>query len=173
MAKKKTRKKAGGRKVAKKAGGSLRRISTGDLSAELQRRSQDISGLEAKRASLLDEVGMIDAEISVISAAMGAAGQKTTRKPVGRPKGSVGRPKKSVGRPKGSVGRKRPRNAASLEVSLASALKGKTMGVSESAAAVKKAGYKSSSPNFRTIVNQALIRSELIKKVGRGQYTAK
>jgi hypothetical protein len=51
-------------------------------------------------------------------------------------------------------------------------LKGKTMGVAEAADAVQKAGYKTSSPNFRTIVNQALLRSELIKKLGRGAYTA-
>ncbi|QKK07492.1 MAG: hypothetical protein HND58_04495 [Planctomycetota bacterium] len=70
-------------------------------------------------------------------------------------------------------GGRRPRNENSLEVSLAKTLQGKTMGVSEVATAVQKAGYKTTSPNFRTIVNQTLIKSPLIKKIGRGQYTAK
>ncbi len=50
---------------------------------------------------------------------------------------------------------------------------GKTMGVSDVAGAVQKAGYRTSSPSFRTIVNQALIASGKFKRVGRGQYTAK
>jgi len=172
---KKTRKKAGRRKAAKKTGvrkassGSLRKISTGALQAELQRRSQDLTKLEARRDALLDEVGMIDSEISVISAAIGAHSGTSARKT--RATGITR--KKAVGRPRRAGGGKRPRNEASLEVSLAKVLKGKTMGVTEAANAVKKAGYKTSSPNFRTIVNQALIRSDLIKKVDRGAYTAK
>ncbi|QKK07032.1 MAG: hypothetical protein HND58_01880 [Planctomycetota bacterium] len=71
------------------------------------------------------------------------------------------------------AGGRRPRNDSSLEVALANTLKGKTMGVSEVAEAVQQAGYKTTSPNFRTIVNQTLIKSDLIKKIGRGQYTAK
>jgi hypothetical protein len=68
----------------------------------------------------------------------------------------------------------RTRNAANLADSLASVLKGKTMGVSEVATAVQRAGYKTTSPNFRTIVNQALLANpSMFKKVSRGQYTAK
>ena len=53
-------------------------------------------------------------------------------------------------------------------------MRGKQMGVSEIAEAVQAAGYKTSSANFRTIVNQALIReTDLFKKVSRGVYTAK
>jgi len=50
---------------------------------------------------------------------------------------------------------------------------GKTMGVSEAADAVQRAGYKTSAANFRTIVNQTMLKSPKIKKVSRGQYTAK
>ncbi len=179
MAKKKTRKKAarriGARKTAAKKtaargprrGGSLRGISITDLQAELQRRGGELSKLESKRDSLLAEVGEIESEISFISAALG----------MGRPGAARGRtPRKApaAGRARRSgAGRKRPRNEASLEVSLAKVLQGKTMGVTEVANAVQKAGYKTTSPNFRTIVNQTLIRSELIKKLGRGAYTAK
>lgn len=47
------------------------------------------------------------------------------------------------------------------------------MDVTSIAEQVQKAGYQTSSPNFRTIVNQALISSGRFKRVARGQYTAK
>jgi hypothetical protein len=67
----------------------------------------------------------------------------------------------------------RARNDMNLVESLVKVLTGKTMGVTEVADAVQRAGYKTSSPNFRTIVNQTLIKSDKFKRVGRGQYTAK
>lgn len=60
-----------------------------------------------------------------------------------------------------------------LVEALVKLLKGRTMSVTEMTAAVQKAGYKTTSPNFRTIVNQTLIKSDRFKKVARGQYTAK
>jgi hypothetical protein len=52
-------------------------------------------------------------------------------------------------------------------------LKGRTMSVTEIASAVQEAGYRTTSPNFRTIVNQTLInRPELFRRVARGKYTA-
>ena len=58
--------------------------------------------------------------------------------------------------------------------SLHSLLRGKTLGVAEMSDAVKKSGYKTSSPNFRTIVNAALITNpDKFRRVARGQYTAK
>lgn len=185
---KKTRKKAarraGARKTTKKkaapraarrsttrgarGGASLRGVSTGDLQAELQRRSRDLTKLEAKRDALLAQVGVIDSEISVINAALGVAGGGTSGgRRAARTAPASGRARR------GASGRKRPHNEASLEVSLAKVLQGKTMGVTEVANAVQKAGYKTTSPNFRTIVNQTLIRSDLIKKLSRGAYTAK
>jgi hypothetical protein len=48
------------------------------------------------------------------------------------------------------------------------------MGVSEMAEAAKKAGHKSKSKNFRTIVSLALLNNrKMFKRVSRGQYTAK
>lgn len=166
---KKTKKKAARRKVAKKKsarrrgsrGTSLRAVATTDLQAELKRRASELGSLEAKREELLAEVEQINGEIAFINAALGGV----SRAP-GRRRGGARR-----AAPAG--GRKRPRNAKSLEVALAEVLQGKTMGVSEVAEAVQKAGYKTTSPNFRTIVNQTLIRSDLIKKLGRGAYTAK
>jgi hypothetical protein len=45
--------------------------------------------------------------------------------------------------------------------------------VTQVAAAVQKAGYKTFAANFRTIVNQTLIKNrKIFKKISRGQYTA-
>ncbi len=63
-----------------------------------------------------------------------------------------------------------------LPEALHQVLKGKTLSVGEAVEAVQRAGYKTSSNNFRTIVNQQLIAAKnkkLFKKVARGQYTAK
>jgi hypothetical protein len=179
---KKARKKTARRKAARKTatkrtaaksstrGSSLRRVSTSDLQSELQRRSRDLVKLEAKRDAFLAEAETISAEISVINAALGAAsGGTVSRGRAARKAPAAGRARRTAA---GGI-RKRPRNAASLEVSLSKVLQGKTMGVTEVANAVQKAGYKTTSPNFRTIVNQTLIRSALIKKIGRGAYTAK
>ncbi len=71
-------------------------------------------------------------------------------------------------------GRRRPRNTMNLVDALSTVLKNKTMGVSEAAEAVENLGYRSSSANFRNIVNQTLLKHKgNFKKVGRGQYTAK
>lgn len=73
----------------------------------------------------------------------------------------------------GAAGRVRPQNSSNLVDALHKLLSGKTMGVTEAADAVRKAGYNSNAANFRTIVNQALIKHKnRFKKVERGQYTA-
>ncbi|MFG0258950.1 MAG: hypothetical protein ACF8LK_01250 [Phycisphaerales bacterium JB041] len=165
------RKKAARKKVARKTsaprGGGLRAASAGELQAELQRRSRDLATLESKRDELLSKVESIEAEIAAINGALGVS----TAAPRGRR--TSGRRSAAAVRVTRMPGGRRPRNDSSLEVALANTLKGKTMGVSEVAAAVQEAGYKTTSPNFRTIVNQTLIKSDLIKKIGRGQYTAK
>ena len=75
----------------------------------------------------------------------------------------------------GSTGRTRvrPQNEMNLVESLKKVLTGKTMGVTQVAEAVQKAGYKTFAANFRTIVNQTLIKNrKVFKKISRGQYTA-
>lgn len=183
MAKRAKKKRRGAKRASSgstRAGaGTLRGVPTSELQAELERRAQDLDRLEARRDELMQEVDSVEAEISTISAALGGRGG--ARRQAGRARGGArrgpGRPRKNAAAPAGrgrraGAGRKRPRNEESLEVALAKVLKGKTMGVTEAAEAVQKAGYKTSSPNFRTIVNQALLRSDLIKKTGRGAYTA-
>jgi hypothetical protein len=79
---------------------------------------------------------------------------------------------KGPSKPRGE--RKRHRNDTNLVGALQQILSGKTLGVTEAANAVQKAGYKTTSPNFRTIVNQTLIKNpDVFTKQGRGLYTAK
>lgn len=73
----------------------------------------------------------------------------------------------------GLAGGGRPKNDRTLTEALVQVLTGKTMRVTDAVKAVQQAGYRTSSPSFRTIVNQALISSGKFKRVGRGQYTAK
>lgn len=67
----------------------------------------------------------------------------------------------------------RASNEMSLVDSLKKVLAGKTMGVGQAAEAVLATGYMSTSPNFKTIVNQTFIKHRnKFKKVSRGRYTA-
>jgi len=68
--------------------------------------------------------------------------------------------------------RRRPRNESNLVDALAKLLKDKPMTVTEAAEKVQQAGYKTTSPNFRTIVNQTLLKSKF-KRVSRGVYQTK
>ena len=77
------------------------------------------------------------------------------------------------GGPGAISGRRRPQNATNLVEALSKVLTEKVMSVTDVTEAVQKAGYQTTSPNFRTIVNQALIASGKFKRMGRGQYTAK
>jgi hypothetical protein len=66
----------------------------------------------------------------------------------------------------------RTRNETSLVETLAKALAGKTLSVDEATQAVLAAGYRSTSPELRKIVNITLSRSGRFERVGRGRYTA-
>lgn len=68
--------------------------------------------------------------------------------------------------------RKRPKNEMNLVEALQKLLKNKQMSVTEAAQAVQDAGYQTTAANFRTIVNQTLIREKVFKKISRGIYTA-
>ena len=74
---------------------------------------------------------------------------------------------------RGRTGRGRPRNDQSLGEHLVQVLKGKELGIPEIITAVQKMGYKSTAANFRSIVSQALVKINGIKRVARGIYTAK
>jgi hypothetical protein len=113
------------------------------LQSEIKRREKHAKSLQKRREKLVRQLAELDAEIAAIGGSVGSSG-----------------------------GGRRPRNDANLPDKLVEVLTGKTMSVTEAADAVRDAGYITTSPNFRTIVNQALIRDKRFKRVGRGQYTA-
>lgn len=131
----------------------LSRFTVDALQGELTRRERTIVRLQRRYHRLLAAAGKVERQIQAEGGTARGAG--------GRARG-------------GAVsGRRRARNELSLVEALAKVLKGRTMGVTEVSHAVQRAGYKTASPNFRTIVNQALIKSAAFKKVSRGKYTAK
>lgn len=127
----------------------LTQVSTSDLASELKRRGRHIKTLERRRDRIAAQYDAVEAEIESLG---GAAG---------------------VAMATGSTGKRRPRNAMNLQDSLAKLLKNKTLGVSDIAEQVQAAGYKTTSANFRTIVNQALLTNPAFKRVSRGKYTVK
>ena len=82
--------------------------------------------------------------------------------------GSAGR------RGRGGLGGTRARNAKSLIETLEEILRGgKPMKVGDIADAAQKSGYRSNSANFRSIVNQTLIKDKRFGSAGRGLYQLK
>jgi hypothetical protein len=165
---------SGGRRGRKS---KLASASFADLQNELHRRQEQVQTLLTARERLSAELQELEQLIESVGGSdigLGVVAPMRRRGP-GRPPGSgKGRKAMSVAAPRHGRRGPRTRNAANLADSLASVLKGKTMGVSEVATAVQRAGYKTTSPNFRTIVNQALLANpSMFKKVSRGQYTAK
>lgn len=129
---------------------SLSGLSFEDLQREMRKRQRKIGPLMKRRASTAAKLARLDAEIAALGGTPGSA------------RGA------RVG------GRTRPRNATNLVEALKKVLTDKTMSVTDVGEAVQKAGYKTTSPFFRTIVNQTLIKyKNVFKRVGRGQYTAK
>ncbi len=126
--------------------GGLGGLSMVELQAELNRRQRAAGSLLKRRDRLLRDLDEVNMQI----AKSGNAGG-----------GKNGR-------------RMRARNANSLVETILQVLNGRTMGVNEIADAVQKSGYISTSPAFRTIVNQTLINhASKFKRVSRGQYAAK
>ncbi len=162
MAKKKTKRtKKKARRAPAKAGAgggsrlSLRGVSVDALRKEIERRESKLDALEAQRDQLLGELETVEREISGITGSARAI--RSARAGVIPP------------------GRKRARNVMNLAEAMKKVLQGKTMSVTEIAEAVQRAGYKTTSAgNFRTIVNQTLIKEKKdFKRISRGQYTAK
>lgn len=148
--------------------GGIRSVSTQALHDELSRRS---STLFVRRDELMAELGMIDAEIASLGI---ESASQPTRRAAGRAVSkhvASGSGRASTKKRRGG-GRRKGKGGSTLEDSLVAMLTGKIMGVTEVSEAVKKAGYKTDSPNFRTIVNQCMTKSDRIRKVSRGQYTA-
>lgn len=120
------------------------------LERELRRRQRSaktiIKRLAAKRDKLLAKLRALELEIAKHGGKAGAAMM---------------------------LGRKRARNEMSLADALAKALKGKRLGIAEAMAAVQKAGYTTTSANFRTMVTITLSQDKRFKRVDRGVYTTR
>ncbi len=126
---------------------TLSRLSVADLHAEIRRRQRTTGTLERRHARLSAKLRALESQIEKLG-------------------GSVnGRARRGTG--------SRPRNDLTLVEALAKVVGSKAMSVTDAAEAVQKAGYRTSSNNFRTQVNIALIKSGKFKRVGRGEYTAK
>ena len=125
-----------------RASRGLSHLSSNELQRELQRRRRVASRLVAKRDRLLRTLARLENEIRAFG---------------GLPVGPA---------------RSRPRNEKNLTEALSDLLKGKSMSVTDAASAVREAGYRTNSNNFRTQVNIALIKGPF-KRTGRGMYTAK
>lgn len=120
-------------------------MTTAELHAELHRRGRNVRKLERRRERLLLDLAGVEKELASEGALSASGGI-----------------------------RRRPRNEMNLVNSLAAVLQGKEMSVTEVTQAVQQAGYLTTAANFRTIVNQALIREKKkFKKVSRGMYTAR
>src|SRR5262245_12469137 len=132
--------------------------------------SQLITEIKSRRDIIALELQAINTELADLGSAEVA--ETSFRRGPGRPKGSRNGVARSAGR--GAKGHGRGGNKPSLPTLLHSLLRGKTMSVPEMAAAAKKAGHKTKSKSFRTIVSLALLNNKpMFKRVSRGQYTAK
>lgn len=133
---------------------TLSKVPTDQLQHELNRRMRSVSKLVTKRDKLASELNNIEAEIAKFQGNVDA---------VARINGNGLRVR--------GVRQPRPKNTITLLQAIEKVLKGKTLSVTEITDAVQVAGYKTNAENFRTIVNQTLIKNEKqFKKVARGQY---
>lgn len=139
------KKKKSTRRPSTKSTSGAMEMSTAELQAELNRRERNVRKLERRREKLLEELAVVEQSLASEGALSATGGI-----------------------------RRRPRNEKNLVDSLVDVLKGNEMSVTEVTQAVQQAGYMTTAANFRTIVNQALIReSKRFKKVARGRYTAR
>lgn len=128
--------------------GKLSTLTTAEIQKELRRRSRQVGTLVRRRNRLQAKLAKLDDAIRLMGGAVG-------------------------GLTRAGAPRRRAKNDVSLVDALAQTLKGKTMGVTEAADAVRHSGYKTTAANFRTMVNAALIKHrKVFRKVSRGQYTA-
>ncbi len=123
-------------------------MSIAQLEQILAGRKADLSEKMRERTRLMKRLEQLDADIRRLG-------------------GSGGR--------RGRAGGGRSRNENSLLETLENVLRsaGKPMKIAEIAEAAVKAGYRSSSANFRGIVNQTLIKDKRFSSASRGVYQLK
>ena len=126
-------------------------MSIAQLEQLLAGRRQELSAKQREHSKLLARLQELEADIRRLG---GSAGRR--------------------GRGGSGGGGTRARNAKSLIETLEDVLKGgKPMKVGDIADAAQKSGYRSNSANFRSIVNQTLIKDKRFGSAGRGVYQLK
>lgn len=128
-------------------------ISLSELKRMVDERHAALGDLQKERKQIQTKLDNLDRRIAELS------GEKYTGG------GSSGR---------GGAG-SRPRNEMSLVAALESVLSGakEPMAINDIVEGVQGKGYRSSSPNFRAIVNQTLIKDKKFSAASRGMYQMK
>ncbi|MGP1346286.1 MAG: hypothetical protein ACTS3F_06425 [Phycisphaerales bacterium] len=126
----------------------LEKMTTETLQAELRRRQKGLQKLLRRRDKLRSELDQVEAELREHGGVMAG-----------------------IASPGGT--RRRPRNEANLADALAGILSETTMSVTDVAEEVQRRGYITTSPNFRTIVNQTLVKDPRFQRFARGFYVVK
>jgi DNA-binding transcriptional MerR regulator len=121
-------------------------LSIDQLENLLQTRRRKLQQLERVRSKIARQLEQVDQKIRQLGGRAGSGGAGS-----------------------------RPRNSESLLESIETVLKdgGKPMKVGDILAGVEKRGYRSTSANFRGIVNQTLIKEKRFAQAGRGLYQLK
>ena len=133
-------------------GHDLSRASLGELQQELQVRIKD---LQSHREALVRELQEVDDQLLAYTG--GPGGEEAYQ--------AMQSGYRRV--------QERIQNEQCLAEALVEVLSGEVLSVTAAAAAVQARGYQTTSPNFRTIVNQALIaHPDRFARVRRGHYTA-
>lgn len=135
---------------------TFKRIATNDLLAEIERRRKLVPRLRRQRDKLAARLERLDAQLAGLDRL-----EANGRRGPGRPPGSAAAAPRR---------RRRARNKASLSDVLVDVVGSSPMRVTDIMQAAQKLGYRSSSKQFRNIVNQRLTKDKRFKRVGRGQY---
>ena len=134
--------------MARRANGSG--MSIAQLEQLLAGRRQELNEKQREHSKLLARLQELEADIRRLGGSAGRRGRG------------------------GARGGTRARNEKSLIETLEDVLKGgKPMKVGDITEAAQKTGYRSNSANFRSIVNQTLIKDKRFGSAGRGVYQLK
>ena len=130
----------------------LSTMSIADLRQEIEHRQKRLPKLIAQRDALNREITELQG-IATPEARKAAKPEAATRK---------------IRR------RRRAKNKVGLTDALAGFMKGKAkVMIGEAMEGVLAAGYKSNARDFRSVVNNTLLKDKRFKKVGRGEFTLK
>lgn len=124
--------------------GRIGGMSISELESMLQQRRGELGKLRKQRAELQRRLDKLDRRIESLGGGTGGRGG-------------------------------RARNEKSLKILMVEVLEkaGKALAVGDIMHKVQSAGYRSSSANFRGIINQTLIKDKRFASAGRGMYQLK